>query len=133
MHFKLIAPGSGSYWEPQMSAGVLTTPQNEGHEPQLIVRRLDELGASGHSCEVIDGEALTPEELSHIYAGEAIPAAGNRCRIRQAFGSRKHTATAFGTNIPALIVFDSGRAVDVFPHQREDGSYSTIRDYLDRL
>lgn len=116
-----------------MSAGVLTAPQNEGYEPELISRRLAELRASGHSYEVIDSESLTPEELSHLYAGEAIPAAGNRYRIRQSFGSRKHTATAFGTKVPALIVLESGRAVDVFPHQREDGSYSTIREYLDRL
>lgn len=60
-------------------------------------------------------------------------AAVSRYRIRQVFGSRKNSgASEFGLNVPALLVYDDGRAVDVFSHPEGEG-YVTIRDCVDGL
>lgn len=136
MRFTLIAPASGAFWKSQLSAGVLITPQNEGFEQDAIIGRLQALREAGHSYEVIDGEQLSQEERGRIYIEKAIPAAGTDYNVRQTFGSQKHSPARgdfFGTMVPVLLVADGDRAVDVVPHQRTDGSYLTIRRYLDEF
>jgi hypothetical protein len=137
MHFMLIAPASGQFWESTMTDyGVRTNPQNEGSDHEHILRRLNDLKADGHTYEVLDGDALSGEERGSIYISEACTAvarAGNRYRIRQVFGSRKHIGSDdFGTSVPALIVSKNGEPVDVYPHQVGD-DYRTIRGYIDAL
>lgn len=79
--------------------------------------------------------AIDDDERSALY-GEAFAAlahAGNRYRIRQVFGSRRHGGgDNLGAGVPALIVFENGEPVDVYPHQIGDG-YRTIRDFLNSL
>jgi hypothetical protein len=136
MHFKLIAPASGQHWVPSMVEGILTTPQNKDFNRENVVRRLEELHAQGHTYEEIDGEGLTADERATLY-GEAYAAvvhAGNRYRIRQVFGSARHGGgDHLGTGIPALIVFRNEEPADVYPHELPDGTYRTIRDYIDSL
>ncbi len=137
MHLKLMAPKSGSFQKSMFEHGVLMNPQNDGFDQDAILQRLEELSAQGHTYEVIDSEALTAEQRRHLYFDEAFGAvarAGNRYRIRQVFGSRKHSgAEDIGTNVPVLIVLDDGEPVDVYPHQLQDGMFRTIRNYLDAL
>jgi hypothetical protein len=127
MHFKLICPTQSQIWgEPS---------ENEGFERANIIGLLDELQARGHDYEVIDGDALTDDERQELYgqAFSALAHAGNRYRIRQVFGSRRHGGGEnLGTGVPALIVFESDEPVDVYPHQVADGS-QTIRAYLTAL
>lgn len=126
MHFKLICPTKSQVWD---------QPANEGFDREEIIRQLDELQAGGHDYEVIDGDAISDDERQTLY-GEAfsgLARAGNRYRIRQVFGSRRHGGGDFlGTGVPALIVFNNGEPVDVYPHQIGDG-YETIRSYLTAL
>jgi hypothetical protein len=127
MHYKLTAPESDQFWVPTVVEGILTTPQNKGFDREHILRRLDELQADGHTYGVVDGDALTPDERGSLYSREAFVAvrhAGNRYRIRQAFGSRRHSggSDAFGTSVPALIVYEN-----------DEPAYGTIREYIDSL
>jgi hypothetical protein len=125
MHFKLICPTQSEVW---------AQPENEGFERKEIISLLDELQAKGHDYEVIDGDAISDEKRRALYleAFAALSHAGNRYRIRQVFGSRRHGGgDALGTNVPALIVLDD-EPVDVYPHQIDDG-YQTIHAYLTRL
>jgi hypothetical protein len=130
MHFKFIRPRDASeVWDVPANAGF--------HEVEGL---LDELRARGHTVEIIYGDEIPDEERKRFYGHEAVGAvmsAGNRYSIRQVFGSREHSGTFFGTNIPALIVFDGGRAIDVYPHDTGAGTslveYATIRDFLARL
>ena len=124
MHFKLIAPTRSEVW---------ASPQNDGFERETIIRRLEELHANGHDYELIDGDALSGQERSELYgqAFQALAHAGNRYRIRQVFGSRRHGGgDHLGSGVPALIVFEDEQPVDVYPHQVGDG-YQTIWAYLD--
>lgn len=127
MHFKLICPTESQVWgEP---------PENEGFEREEIIRLLDQLRPGGHDYEVIDGDAITDDERQALYgdAFRALAHAGNRYRIRQVFGSRRHGGGEhLGTGVPALIVFESGEPVDVYPHQVADGC-QTIHAYLTAL
>jgi hypothetical protein len=126
MHFKLVAPTQSE---------VFSSPQNGGFDQAAIVDLLDGLRAKGHDYEFLDGDAFSDQERSDLY-GEAFAAlarAGNRYRIRQVFGSRRRGGGEhLGKGVPALIVFEGGEPVDVYPHQVGDG-YKTIRAYLESL
>lgn len=126
MHFKLICPTKSQVWD---------QPENEGFERDEVIRLLDELRTRGHDCEVVDGDPLSDDERHALY-GEAFLAvahAGNRYRIRQVFGSRRHGGgDHLGTGVPGLIVFDNGEPIDIYPHQVGE-DYETIRAYLRSL
>jgi hypothetical protein len=124
--FKLICPSTSEVWD---------TPANAGFDRAAIVARLDALRVGGHDYELIDGDVLSDQERSDLY-GQALSAlarAGNRYRIRQVFGSRRHGGgDHLGSAVAALLIFKDGEPVDVYPHQAGDG-YKTIRAYLAAL
>jgi hypothetical protein len=122
--FKLICPNTSEVWD---------MPANAGFDRTAIIARLDALRAGGHNYELVDGGTLSDQERSDLY-GQALSAlarAGNRYRIRQVFGSHRHGGGIhLGSGVAALLVFNDGEPVDVYPHQVGDG-YETIRAYLD--
>ena len=125
VRFKLICP----------TIAVWDTPANAGFDRAAIVARLDALRAGGHDYELIVGAALSDQERSDLYgqAFGALARAGNRYRIRQVFGSRRQGGgDHLGSGVAALLVFEDGEPVDVYPRQVGDG-YETIRAYLDAL
>ena len=126
MRFKLISPSTSEVWQ---------QPANAGFEREEILRLLEGLRTRGHDNELVDGDAISAEQRRDLY-GEAFLAlahGGNRYRIRQVFGSRRHGGgDHLGLGVPALIVFEDDEPVDVYPHQVGDG-YRTIRAYLDSL
>src|SRR5919198_664608 len=99
MHFKLIrARQASEVWDDPANAGF--------HEVEGL---LDELRTRGHTVEIVSGDEIPEEERKRLYSHEAAGAvmyAGNRYSIRQVYGSKKNSASAFGTNRPALIVFE---------------------------
>jgi hypothetical protein len=131
MNHKFIYSKSGADWYSEMQGDVLVTPQNEGFDADHILGRLR---YSAHTCEDFDGDLLTHEQRVALY-GDATAAAGTRYQIRQVFGSRKNTGidTHFGTHVPTLIVYDGERPTEVFPHRHADGTFATIRGYVDSL
>lgn len=126
LRFKLIAPSTSEVWE---------TPANESFDQEEILWLLNGLRERGHEFELIDGDASTDQERRDLY-GEAfigLANAGNRYRIRQVFGSRRHGGgDHLGKGVPALIVFEDDEPVDVYPHQVGE-NYQTIRAYLESL
>lgn len=123
MRFKLICPNTTVPWD---------TPANGGFDRAAIVGRLDALRAGGNDYELIDGDALSDRERTDLYgqALSAVARAGNRYRVRQVFGSRSRGGgNHLGSGVPALLVFEQGEPIDVYPHQVGDG-YETIRSYL---
>jgi len=129
VRFKLICPSVSEVW---------ATPANAGFDRAAIVAQLDALRAGGHDYELIDGDALSDQERSDLYwqAFGALARVGNRYRIRQVFGSRRHGGgDHLGSGVAALLVFEDGEPVDVYPHQVGNG-YKTIRaalnDYLEQ-
>jgi hypothetical protein len=124
--FKLICPGTSQVWD---------TPANAGFDRAVITARLDELRAAGHGYELIDGDTLSGQERSDLYGQAFIALAhdGSHYSIRPVFGSRRHGGGEYlGTGVPALLVFNDGGPAGIYPHQ-VDGSYQTIRAYLDTL
>lgn len=99
------------------------------HRPaRRTARRRLRLRANRRRC------AHRPER-SDLYrqAFSALARAGNRYRIRQVFGSRRHGGgDHLGSGVAALLVFKDGQPVDVYPRQAGHG-YETIRAYLDTL
>jgi len=92
---------------------------------------LDKLQAAGFSCERIDTSNMTDEEIQHIYIEAIQPSVYNKYRIRQIFGSRRHSGWLFGKHVPALLVYDEGGRypTDVYPHEK-DSEEVTIEGFL---
>ena len=107
-------------------------PANAGLDalPRLT-RRLAEAAAT---YSVVDAGELTPQDREEAYLSRAVrPSVSNRYRVRRVFGTNKYPGQYFGAEVPALVVMDDGRPVDVYPHEEQDGTIVTIRDYLDSL
>ena len=94
-----------------------------------LERQLREVGAE---YRVVDG--LTRQEREEAYVSRAVrPSVSKRYRVRRVFGTNKYSGQYFGGAVPALVVLENGRPVDVYPHEEQDGTIVTIRDYLDRI
>ena len=126
MHFKLVCPSNSEVWD---------QPGNAGFRRDEVVRLLDGLRTRGHDYEIIDGDAINDEQRGELYgqAFSAVAHNGNRYRIRQVYGSRKHGGGEhLGKGVPALIVLENGEVLDVYPRQAGD-TYETIHAYLAAL
>ena len=93
-----------------------------------VTRRLREAGVE---YRVVDGGQLSHEEREAAYHNLAVrPSVRRRYRVRRVFGTNKYPGSFFGSGVPALVVIEDGRPVDVYPHEEQDGTIVTIDDYL---
>jgi hypothetical protein len=123
MHFKLYCGDSVS----------ADFPDNKDFSVPRATQLLEELSQHGHSYERIDVSQMSDDELMDLYLAEAIPAAvRSKKRIRQVFGSRRHPGWLFGRKVPALIVCEGGRALEVYPHEDVGFRTVTIMQFLER-
>lgn len=112
---------------------VLDIPENdglpeEGVEP--VLRRIREAGAA---YQVVDVSGFSREQLEDAYVGKAVPPAVRRqYGVKRVFGTNKYAGSRFGRGVPALVVLEDGRPVDVYPHE-EKGRIVTIKDYMERM
>lgn len=113
---------------------VRDSPENDGlHGAELsrTVRRIREVAAD---YRVIDVSEQTRDEQEDAYLRLAVPPSMfRRYRVRRTFGTHGAAGAFFGKGVPALIVTEHGRPRDVYPHEEQDGTIVTIKDYLDRL
>ncbi len=114
---------------------VFDDPVNQGFDEALTL--LTVLIEKGIECERINTETMSKEELGKAYSEAWVPSVRKGYkgyRIRQIFGSRRHSGTFFGKGMPALLVYEEeGRPpVDVYPHE-EFGRIITIKEFLQGL
>ncbi len=109
------------------------SPVNEGFDE--VLELLEKVERKGITCERIDTSQLTDEEIFNAYMRSVIgPTQLKKYRVRQIFGSARHSGWLFGKQVPALVVYgSSGSQVpeDVFPHAT-GGHIVTIREYLEK-
>ena len=107
-------------------------PVNGGLSADDLPRLERQLREVGAEYRVVDG--LTQQEREEAYVSRAVrPSVSKRYRVRRVFGTNKYSGQDFGGAVPALVVLEDGRPVDVYPHEEQDGTIVTIRDYLERI
>jgi len=108
-------------------------PRNEGYDN--VPALLEHIENKGVKCHRIDTSQLTEEQVTEAYIHSVVgPTQLKKYRVRQVFGSARHSGWLFGKQVPALVVYRSGSQVpeDVFPHA-VGGHIVTIREYLEKL
>ena len=108
-------------------------PANAGVGEGLprLTRQIREAGAA---YSVVDAGEMTRHDREEAYHSRAVrPSVMRRYRVRRIFGTHKYPGQYFGSEVPALVVLEDGRPVDIYPHEEQDGTIVTIRDYLDRI
>lgn len=112
---------------------LLLLDANSGFDPLKIWTLLERLqNEQGVPFQIIDASRLTKDELNEAYMHAIVASVWNRFRIRKVFGTNKSSGCFFGKGVPALIVWNADRPVDVYPH--ESGDYTiTVRDYLESV
>ena len=107
-------------------------PVNGGLSADDLPRLERQLREVGAEYRVVGG--LTQQEREEAYVSRAVrPSVSKRYRVRRVFGTNKYSGQYFGGAVPALVVLEDGRPVDVYPHEEQDGTIVTIRDYLERI
>ena len=108
--------------------------ENEGFDLNEVLRILGRLEPLGVQWEVTDSGTISEEELGNLYLEATVPTARKKYRVRQVFGSKRRAGGLFGREVPALLVYESGKPypVDVLPHRRGT-RVVTIRAFLDDL
>jgi len=107
--------------------------RNEGYDK--VPALLEQIENKGVKCHRIDTSQLTEEQMAEAYMHSVIgPTQLKKYRVRQIFGSARHSGWLFGRQVPALVVYRPGSQVpeDVFPHAI-GGHITTIREYLEKL
>ena len=107
--------------------------RNEGYGE--VPALLEQIEKKGVKCHRIDTNQLTEVQLIEAYFRSVVgPTQLKKYRVRQVFGSARHSGWLFGRQVPALVVYRSGSQVpeDVFPHAL-GGHMITIREYLEWL
>lgn len=107
--------------------------RNEGYD--RVSALLQEVENKGVKCHRIDTSQLTEEEITEAYIHSVVgPTQLKKYRVRQVFGSARHSGWLFGKQVPALVVYRSVSQVpeNVFPHA-VGGHVVTIIEYLEKL
>jgi hypothetical protein len=117
---------------PQMPP--LDNQVNDGFDLSDIKALLLELEKLGVAWKAIGTDAMSDEELSDLYMEAVAPAVYKKYHVRKVFGSNRHSASFFGKEVPALLVYEPGKQYpsDIYPHQAGD-HVVTIRAFLEDL
>jgi hypothetical protein len=124
MHFKL-------YYSSAIKPSDSPANKGFGEVPEI----LEKTGEKGVTCDRIDTSQLTDEQIAESYIHSVIgPTQLKKYKVRQVFGSARHSGWLFGKQVPALVVYASSGSQlpeDVFPHSI-GGHIVTIREYLEK-
>ena len=94
---------------------------------------LDSLQEMGVSCEKNDTSMMSDQSIGDVYIEAILPSVYKKYRVRQIFGSRRHSGWLFGKQVPALLVCEKDSRIpsDVYPH--ENDREVTIEEFLTSL
>lgn len=96
---------------------------------------LTQIENKGVKCQKIDTSQLTDEQIYDAYVKSVVgPTQLKKYKVRQVFGSARHSGWLFGRRVPALVVYTVSSKVpeDVFPHSL-GGRIMTVKEGLSGL
>ena len=100
-----------------------------------VPRLLMQIENKGVKCQRIDTSQLPDDQIYDAYIKSVVgPTQLKKYKVRQVFGSARHSGWLFGRSVPALVVHTASNKVpeDVFPH-RMGGHIVTIKEGLNGL
>ena len=113
---------------------VVDAPENHGFDPLKIHALLARLKKErGVDYQIVDAAQCSSVELNQAYEAAVKAAVWNRYPIRKVFGTNKSSASFFGRGVPAMLVYEGERTIQVYPHEGAEGKPVTIRDHLEKL
>ena len=107
--------------------------RNDGFD--AVFALLKQIDDKGIKCHRVDTSQLTDEQIAEAYIHSVIgPTQLKKYRVRQIFGSARHSGWLFGRQVPALVVYPSTSQMpeDVYPHA-ELGRTVSVKEYLEKL
>jgi len=99
---------------------------------EKILDLLKKLRERGIEVKIVDTAGWSYEMLYETYlkaASVAIAKGYLAYRVRKIFGSARESGKYFGRQVPALLVYEDNKIVDVYPHE-ERGRLITIEEFL---
>lgn len=100
-----------------------------------VPKLLTQIENEGIKCQRIDTSQLTDEQIYDAYVKSVVgPTQLKKYKVRQVFGSARHSGWLFGRRVPALVVYTVSSTVpeDVFPHSL-GGRIMTVKEGLNGL
>ena len=118
------------YYDP---GALMDVPENEGLYEAGVEPMLHRIREAGATYAVVDVSGFSRQQLEDAYVSRAVPPSVRRqYGVKRVFGTNKYAGSRFGRGVPALVVLEDGRPVDVYPHEKE-GRIVTIHDYVKHL
>lgn len=110
----------------------LGSPTNAGFDEALKLAQM--LQKRGAPIQLVNTRHLGGGGLQKAYLDAVGASVLKKYRIRQVFGSRRHSGWLFGKDVPALLVYDRSDRLpdDVYPHEAL-GRTVTIKEFLDSV
>lgn len=97
-----------------------------------IFKLINMAKSRGIGVTIIDTANWDISMLYEIYLRAVIPSVQKRYRIRKVFGTARDSGRYFGRQIPALLVYEDDRVLDVYPHE-EGRRITPITEFLEGL
>ena len=106
--------------------------QVDDYDRDRVLELLERLRRAGVGVKIHDTAGWSGEMQMEHYLRAIAPAVRGKYGIRRVFGSARNPRWFFGRQVPALIVREAGRDVDVYP-RRLGAKRETILGFLRKL
>lgn len=94
-----------------------------------VLELLNKLQSLGVTTKIHDTAGWDSGKLSDVYQRAINPSMAKKFAIRRIFGSARESGFLFGKEVPAIIIQNEGKDIDVYPH-KIGARRVTILDFL---
>jgi len=101
-------------------------------EAERVFELLRKAKDAGIDVRIRDTAGWERQMVRETYLKACVGYIRKKHEVTEIFGTGTATGLFFGRQVPALVLFENERAVDVYPHQ-EAGRMVSIHEFLERV